>query len=281
MLRTRILTALVMGPLVLAALLLLPPRGWGIAMLAVVVVAAHEWAQLARFAKATKVLFIALLLAVGLGLLFLPAAGFARGWPPVIVYVGCGMSGVFWLLLAPLWLKQRWSTKGQPVMLLTGWIVLIGAWIALVELQARSPWLALAAMAIVWIADTAAYFSGRAFGHNKLAPMISPGKTWEGVYGGLAAVAIYALCLLPFARAAGFEPVVDAWAIVVWIALGMGITAISVVGDLYESLMKRDAGVKDSGSLLPGHGGVLDRADALLAAMPLAALAAQCFLVKS
>jgi phosphatidate cytidylyltransferase len=165
-------------------------------------------------------------------------------------------------------------------MVLSGWIVLVGAWMALVELQSRSPWLVLAAMAIVWIADTAAYFSGRAFGRRKLAPQISPGKTWEGVYGGLAAVAVYALCLVPFAREAGFAPVVGALAIALWLGFALLLAGISVIGDLFESLLKRHAGVKDSGNLLPGHGGVLDRTDALLAAMPLAAIAAQLFLAK-
>jgi phosphatidate cytidylyltransferase len=136
-------------------------------------------------------------------------------------------------------------------------------------------------MAIVWIADTAAYFSGRAFGRRKLAPEVSPGKTWEGVYGALAAVALYALCLLPFAHDAGFAAPVDAATVAAWLAFMLLVTAVSVIGDLYESLLKRHAGVKDSGHVLPGHGGVLDRADALLAAMPFAALAAQFFLVKA
>jgi len=139
----------------------------------------------------------------------------------------------------------------------------------------------LAAMATVWIADTAAYFSGRAFGRRKLAPQISPGKTWEGVYGALVAVAVYALCLVPFAREAGFGAVVGAPAIAAWVGFALLLAGLSVFGDLFESLLKRHAGVKDSGNLLPGHGGVLDRVDALMAAMPLAALAAQWFLVKT
>jgi phosphatidate cytidylyltransferase len=166
-------------------------------------------------------------------------------------------------------------------MVVVGWVVLLGGWMALVELQSRSPWLVLAAMAIVWIADTAAYFSGRAFGRRKLAPEISPGKTWEGVYGALAAVALYTFLLLTLAAPAGLANALDASVIAASIACALMITGISVIGDLFESLMKRHAGVKDSGNLLPGHGGVLDRIDALLAAMPLAALAAHVFLVKA
>jgi len=280
MLRTRILTALVLAPLVLAALFLLPPRGYGIAMLGVTLLAAREWSRLAGFADGMQWMFLGAILTAGVGLLFLPASGFDRGWPGAIVLAVCGMSTLFWLLLAPFWVKLRWPTAGKLAMAVCGWIVLLATWLSLVELQARSPWLVLAAMAIVWIADTAAYFSGRAFGRRKLAPQISPGKTWEGVYGGLAAVAIYALCLVPFAREAGFAPAIDALAIAVWLGFALLLAATSVVGDLFESLLKRHAGVKDSGNLLPGHGGVLDRTDALLAAMPLAALAAQLFLVK-
>ena len=99
---------------------------------------------------------------------------------------------------------RRWPTRSSPLLAVAGVVVLIGAFVALVELQARSPWLVLAAMAIVWIADTAAYFTGRAFGRRKLAPPVSPGKTWEGVYGALAAVALYALALVPLAHRAGY-----------------------------------------------------------------------------
>ncbi len=281
MLRTRILTALVLAPLVLAALFLLPPRGFGVAMLAVTLGAAHEWARLAKFSLRRLLAFVIGILLISAGLLFAPASGFERGWPAAIVLAGCGTGALFWLVVAPLWIRLRWPTTGQLAMAGSGWIVLIGAWMSLVELQSRSPWLVLAAMAIVWIADTAAYFSGRAFGRRKLAPQISPGKTWEGVHGGLAAVAVYALCLLPFAREAGFAPALGVVAVAAWLAFVLLMAATSVIGDLFESLMKRHAGVKDSGKLLPGHGGVLDRTDALLAAMPLAALAAQLFLVKS
>jgi len=159
--------------------------------------------------------------------------------------------------------------------------VLVGAWVALVELQARSPWLVLAAMGVVWIADTAAYFAGRRFGRRKLAPRVSPGKTWEGVYGALFAVALYALALAPLAQRAGFEGASGTATTLAFVVVVMLLAAVSVVGDLFESLLKRQAGVKDSGSLLPGHGGVLDRVDALLAAMPFAALAATTWLAKA
>jgi len=278
MLATRILTAVILLPLVLAALFLLSPTGWGVVALAAIAAAAAEWASLAGFRKPVWLLFVAATLLFGCGLLFAQAAGFDGGWPDVVVLGICGAATAFWVLVAPLWLRFRWKPSSQVGAACTGWLVLIGAWVAVVELQAHSPWLVLAAMAIVWVADTAAYFAGRAFGKRKLAPEISPGKTWEGVYGALAAVAVYALALVPLAAAAGYTGIVAPAAIAAWVAFALALTALSVAGDLFESLLKRHAGVKDSGKLLPGHGGVLDRTDALLAAMPAAALAAIVFL---
>ncbi len=280
MLKTRILTAAVLIPAVLAALFLLSPAAWGAVTLLIIVVAAFEWACLVGLANASRMVFVGGTLAIGGALLFGEAAGFACGWPAGIVLAVCGVAALFWALLATPWVIARWPTRVRVAMAVLGWIVLIGAWMALVELQARSPWLVLAAMAIVWVADTAAYFSGRAFGRHKLAPNVSPGKTWEGVYGAWIAVAIYALALVPFAAAAGFGSRVSGPAVALWVGFVLLLASVSVVGDLFESLLKRHAGVKDSGNVLPGHGGVLDRTDALLAAMPFAALAAQLFLAK-
>ena len=281
MLKTRVATALMLAPLVLAAMFLLSPMAWAIAMLVATMQIAWEWARLSNFTLPTLLVFVAGVALACLCLLYAPVAGFARGWPTAVVASVCGVSAMFWIAVAPAWVIGRWTTRKSWAMVPAGWVVLIGAWLALVELQARSPWLVLAAMAIVWIADTAAYFAGRAFGRRKLAPLVSPGKTWEGVYGGLVAVAVYALCLVPLARDAHFTGEVGALSVVLWLALALLSAGISVLGDLFESLMKRHAGVKDSGRLLPGHGGVFDRTDALLAAMPLAALAAQLFLTKT
>ena len=277
MLGRRILTAAVLIALVLAALFLLAPRAFGAVLLGVVLIAAHEWAKLVGLSGARGVLFVGALLASGLVLLFGPL-GFARGFPDAVVLSICGAASLFWIFVAPPWIVRRWAPRSPLIPALVGWIVLTGAWLALVELKARSPGLVLAAMAIVWIADTAAYFGGRSFGKHKLAPEVSPGKTWEGVYCGVAAVGVYALALIAFAAPAGYTGMVDAATIALWVAFAAALAAISVVGDLFESLLKRHAGVKDSGHLLPGHGGVLDRTDALLAAMPPAALAALVFL---
>jgi phosphatidate cytidylyltransferase len=277
----RVATAAVLVPLVLAALFLLPRLGWALFTLAIVVLAAHEWSRLAGYGGTGEGLLLAAVVASGAALLFVPAFGFGRGWPDAVVRAVCGVAAAFWIVVAPAWLAAGWPGARRAATGAVGAIVLVGAWVALVELQARSAWLVLAAMAVVWIADTAAYFAGRRFGRRKLAPAISPGKTWEGVYGALAAVSLYALALAPIAPRAGFEGAAGPGTTLAFVAFAMLLAAISVVGDLLESLLKRQAGAKDSGTLLPGHGGVLDRIDALIAAMPLAALAATFWLAKA
>ncbi len=281
MLKLRVLTAAVLVPLVLAALFLLPPTRFALVTLVAIAIAAHEWARLVGLARAGAAAYAVLVGVAALALVLTNAGGLASGWPDVVVYTACVAAALFWLVAAPLWLHGRWPTQRRGPMLGLGVLVLLGAWVALVELQAQSAWLALAAMAIVWIADTAAYFSGRAFGRRKLAPAISPGKTWEGVYGGCAAVAVYALLLAAFAAPAGLRGDLGAVGVAAWVAFALLIAAVSIVGDLFESLLKRNARVKDSGKMLPGHGGVLDRIDALLPALPLAGLAAHLVLGRS
>ncbi|MEP7329997.1 MAG: phosphatidate cytidylyltransferase [Betaproteobacteria bacterium] len=281
MLKTRILTALLLIPAVLAALFLLPSFGWALATLAVVTIAAQEWSRVTGLTVTGGRVFTGALVVVGAALLGLAWSAPAGGWVPGVVTGVCGVAVLFWLAIAPLWVIKRWSTRHTALQIAVGFVVLLATWVALVELQARSPWLVLAAMAVVWIADTAAYFTGRAWGRHKLAPLVSPGKSWEGVYGAWVAVLLYAWLLSPLAVAAGFRGTTGVIAVVLWLLFVFVMASASVVGDLYESLMKRQAGVKDSGTLLPGHGGILDRIDALLAAMPLAALATQWFLVPS
>lgn len=260
-------------PLVVAALFLLGPRAWAFAVLAVVALAAWEWGRLVALGNVVTALFVAALVVAGVVLEGAGAKAAGAGLAPGVVYAACGAAALFWVAVAPRWLAAHWRTTGRWWTLVVGFVVLLATWVALVELRAHSPWLVLAAMAVVWIADTAAYFTGRAFGRRKLAPAISPGKSWEGVWGGLAAVAAYALVLALVAPAPVVPAPLAGFALVAFVAVAVLLAGISVLGDLFESLLKRQAGVKDSGRLLPGHGGVLDRVDALLAAMPLAALA--------
>jgi phosphatidate cytidylyltransferase len=279
MLLTRIVTAVVLAPLVVAALFGLPPAGWALVALGFVVAAAWEWAALAGRGTAARAAYAAATAMLGLALLLAPSAGFgSAGWPAALAVPLLALATAFWTLLMPAWLSRRWRLPPGSGGLALGWVLLFATWVALVQLQARSPWVVLAAMALVWIADSAAYFAGRAFGRRKLAPQISPGKSWEGVYGGLVAVGAYAAWLLVVARDHGLTGASSFASAVIWIATALALAMLSVGGDLFESLLKRHAGVKDSGRTLPGHGGVLDRIDALLAAMPPAALAAMVLL---
>jgi phosphatidate cytidylyltransferase len=273
----RVATGALLIVAMLAALFLLPTIAFGVLMLLLVTAGANEWARLASLRGAGRVLFVAATFAGGVILIGLAVT---HGFAPVVLGA-CGAATLYWLAIGVPSVLAKWLPASTLARALVGFVVLEGALVALVALQARSPALALAAMAIVWIADTAAYFTGRRFGRRKLAPAISPGKTWEGAFGAVIAVVAYALLLLPLARRAGFAGPIDVASIVAWIVFAVALVALSIVGDLHESLQKRKANVKDSGTLLPGHGGVLDRIDALLAAMPPVALASLAALQQS
>jgi len=171
-----------------------------------------------------------------------------------------GLAGVFWIALAPGWLARGIGAGRPDALVVAGFLVLLPAALAMVSLEPR---LLLAVLALVWIADSAAYFVGRAWGRRKLAPSISPGKTWEGAAGGVAGALVYAIICKRFFADVGWVPYLAAAAL---------LAAMSIVGDLFESAAKRRAGVKDSGALLPGHGGILDRIDSATAVLPIAAL---------
>ncbi|AOX99482.1 phosphatidate cytidylyltransferase [Jeongeupia sp. USM3] len=262
MLKQRVLTALVLIPLILLGLFALPQAAWTGFVAVILGFAAWEWQRLAGMHGLVARLYP--LLTPGLFLLLaLPVSS-------PFMLLGVMLAGcVFWGLVVPCWLRTKWRlADGGNINALLGWAVLLPAGLAMVVLRDGSMggWLLLIIMAIAWVADTAAYFSGKAFGRRKLAPTISPGKSWEGVVGGMAGVAIYA-AVVPKAPFIGGDSVAT-W---VWVALALLLTALSVIGDLLESLFKRQIGLKDSSQLLPGHGGVLDRIDSLLAILPVAA----------
>ena len=276
-LATRVATGGILVAGVLGALFLLPPPGWAIVAMLIVAGAAHEWAALAGLGPVGRLALAAATLAGCAALLWL---ALPLGWSSALVVPACGAATLFWLCVGTPSVLAGLRPASAVALGVAGWVVLLGAFAAVAALQARSPWIALAAMALVWVADTAAYFSGRRFGRRKLAPAISPGKTREGAYGGIAAVALYALLVLSLAGRNAFPDVFGGARIVPWTGFAVALAALSIVGDLYESQLKRRAGVKDSGALLPGHGGILDRIDALLAAMPPAALATTLLLTQ-
>lgn len=253
MLKARVVTALLLVAGFLAVLFLLPVWMAGLVFALVAALGGWEWAGLMRASQRGRIAFG--LLVFGLCLLFWtsPEQGFPLLW---------GLSAAFWLLFALPWISWRKSAACATV----GLVVLLPTWAALVALQARGPELLLAVMALVWVADIAAYFAGRAFGKHKLAPAISPGKTWEGVGGAVLGVLAYGFAVAHFLpQLAGIDPLP-------LVAILLLLTALSIIGDLFESLAKRQADIKDSSNLLPGHGGILDRIDSLTSTLPLVAL---------
>ena len=267
MTKTRVLAALVMAPLVIAAILLLPTPWLALLAAVVFLVGLWEWLRLAEV-EDTLARTVLLVLNLVLMVAMVRASRTASGGSLVLLQVAA-MAGVGWWLLAALWLRaydfgSDHDSGARAAKLAAGTLAVIPAWCALVLIHAQSPnghaWL-LVALLIVWAADTGAYFAGRKFGRHKLSPRISPNKTIEGLVGGALAGVLVGVGGGVVAGTATSElPAVALVALAVVLA--------SAVGDLFESLLKRHAGVKDSGDLIPGHGGLLDRMDSVLAALP-------------
>jgi len=242
-------TAAVLIAALLAALFLLP-RPWLAALAAGLAgLAAFEWARLCRldgrkaWAYAAAMVFASIVLYN------------TEPWWPVFA-----ISCVFWIVAAPLWMWRGVAAGHARALAAAGFVVLPPTALALATLP---PLQVLLVLVLVWIADTAAFFAGSAWGRHKLAPSISPGKTREGAVGGVVAALAYAIICAALVEGIAWVPYLAAAALV---------AALSIVGDLFESAVKRQAAVKDSGSLLPGHGGILDRIDSATSALPLAAL---------
>ncbi|WP_277374276.1 phosphatidate cytidylyltransferase [Pseudomonas sp. AA-38] len=258
MLKQRIITALVLLPIALGGFFLLDGLAFALFIGAVVSLGAWEWARLAGFeSQGLRVAYaavVALLLAV---LYLLPGLA-----PLILALAVLWWVAATWLVLGYPDRSRYWG--GLPGRLLIGLLILLPAWQGLVLLKQwpQANGLIIAVMLLVWGADIGAYFSGKAFGKRKLAPRVSPGKSWEGFYGGLAASLLITLLV-------GLQ---QGWSVgsLVLALLGAALVVmVSVVGDLTESMFKRQSGIKDSSNLLPGHGGVLDRIDSLTAAIPL------------
>jgi phosphatidate cytidylyltransferase len=256
----RLLTAAVLLGAFLASLLL--DRVWFAGLVAALIGAgAHEWGRLVGLRRGGALAYAVLAGAlVALLCWALPSGG---AFEQALLALGA----VFWLFVAPAWLWRGVGVFGGFGLALCGVAVLACAGLAAASIPRRE---LLFVLGLIWIADTAAYFAGNAFGRRKLAPTISPGKTWEGAAGAAAASVIYAMiCGMPGAPLAGLAQSAGWGAYVGGAVLLCG---LGILGDLFESALKRRAGAKDSGSLLPGHGGILDRIDSIVSTLPIAAL---------
>jgi phosphatidate cytidylyltransferase len=275
------MTALALLAVILPALLTEMRWAWPMVSFVFVLLAAWEWLRMLEPARANFAALLALAL-FGLGVILAlgrEPARIAGGDPfwSALVLAGCALGCLFWGVVAP-WQLRTLGNNFVPAW--TAVLVLAAAWLAVVQLQLRGMWELLSGLAVVWVADVAAYFVGRRFGRKKLAPRISPGKTQEGAFGAGFAVVSLSLAaamlapphwpaVLPMRWLAELSATVTSGlALLIWIAILLVLVGLSILGDLYESMIKREAGVKDSSGLLPGHGGVLDRIDALLPVLP-------------
>ncbi|MCP4289728.1 MAG: phosphatidate cytidylyltransferase [Gammaproteobacteria bacterium] len=261
MLLQRVATALVLVPLVVAGVLHLSTTALALILALVVLMGGWEWTRLAGIDSIPgKISYLLVLAAVMVGLAVIPH--FFAQWVPIAAL----LFTLFWLFVTVKLVRYHPSIEpafGKLGKSIIGFLVLAPAWISLWILHGLyedGPYLLLYLMILIWVADTFAYFSGRHWGRVKLAPDISPGKTREGVYGALTGAALCGALLY------GLRP--ETAPLPVLIIFSVLIALISVVGDLFESLLKRQVGVKDSGNILPGHGGILDRIDSLTAAAP-------------
>src|SRR5574343_73771 len=261
MLKTRVFTALVMAGLLIPAIFLLDDFRWAVVTALITAIAGWEFGRLAGL-KSLQPVMLAILIA-GLALSALNLLGFDD-----FAFLGrCLLivSALFWLGVVPFWLRHRWQVTSGFLMSAVAIVVLLPTWYALIYLRSVSPGWLFAALLGVALADISAYFCGRAWGSRKLAPNISPKKTWEGAWGAMFVVTL--LSGIAFGYRHGMHPSIAL------LVLAMPVlTLVSIAGDLFESLLKRQVGLKDSSALLPGHGGVMDRIDSHTAALPLIAL---------
>ncbi|CAG73948.1 phosphatidate cytidylyltransferase [Pectobacterium atrosepticum SCRI1043] len=272
MLKYRLITAFILIPIVIAALFLLPPLGFTLVTLAVCMLAAWEWGQLAGFASYGQRLWLAILCGflLALMLLSLPAYHYSVHIPQISIALWSSLVwwgvALFLVLFYPA--SASFWRHSRTLRLVFGIMTIVPFFWGMVALRhynyAINPfagaWWLLYVMLLVWGADSGAYMFGKLFGKRKLAPKVSPGKTWEGFLGGLATSALISLLFSLYA------PLTVAASTLLICSIAAALA--SVLGDLTESMFKREAGIKDSSHLIPGHGGVLDRIDSLTAAVP-------------
>ena len=262
MLKARLISAAVMVPLVVAGVLYLPTEVFALVLGLIVAAGLWEWSRLVTLhGMIARLVYVAVVLLLP-GLLWQVRP---ETYLDLVLSVAVG-----WWLWALFWVSHpQIGAQAGPLTkilkMLAGVLVMVPAWVALVVLHGNDnngPLLVLIVLIMIWLADSGAFFAGRKWGRTRLAPLVSPGKTREGVYGGLLASLVFA------AAAGGFYSQSYSWTLA-FLVVSLLAMMFSVVGDLLESLMKRQSGIKDSGSIIPGHGGVLDRVDSMFAAAPM------------
>lgn len=264
MLKTRIITAAILIPFVILGTLFLPSKTFAVVSGLVFWCALWEWTALAGFksifSRSIGLILMPLCTLLLLAILQRFGTSVLQDSVPLLImgfWLLAGLSVVSYPKFSLFW-------KHKVVSLVSGCLVVIPAWFMLVALQYLNPQLVLYVFCLVWVSDIAAYFAGKRFGKHKLAPALSPGKTWEGVLG--AFIGGFVVILV------GFRVLDQNLNFFSWIGLGLITITFSIVGDLFESLFKRLQNLKDSGAILPGHGGLLDRIDSLTAAVPIFAI---------
>lgn len=278
MLKERVLSAIVLIALVLCALFLFTPFYFALALGLVAALGVWEWTQFARFKQLLARLCISAFLGAFIFLWLFTEGDYLNAGRVFENYLSLLLlNSISWWILALLLVvtypaSAKYWGKNKPIHLLFAFATLIPFIAAVLRLRLEhytldphhGLFLLLYVFVLVWAADSGAYFAGRAFGKHKLAPKVSPGKTWEGVFGGLVTAAVLACVFIYFSS----ETLLGQRAMTGFIVLSMATVAISVLGDLTESMFKRESGIKDSSQLIPGHGGILDRIDSLTAAVP-------------
>lgn len=257
MLKTRIITAFALLAGLLTVVFFASTEVWALITLGIVLLGIYEWSNLIRLNKIQRYAILLITLVSGLLIAYMHLTPFSS-YQSYTILALLGISSLFWIMIAPVWLVTRKPCSNTFFMSILGLLLILATWVGLVGLHAINPLLLLGVMATVSIADSAAYFAGKKFGRHKLAPEISPGKTWEGVLGALLAVTVYGIALCYYQQ-------FSLW-LIVFLCL---LVILSILGDLLESLLKRKADLKDSGQLLPGHGGILDRIDGFMPTLPI------------
>lgn len=261
MLKQRLVTALLLAPLAATGILYLPNPIFALAWAAVLNLAAWEWSALGKMVKGQRIAWLG-------GFNFCLLVLWFYHDVKVLVENTLFAASLFWIVVAILMLfgiisvlKKLPNGVYQVTSVVAGLFILVPAWLALVSIHDGSSIMTLLVFCLVWVADIGAYFCGKRWGSHKLAPAISPGKSWEGVVGGLLAVLVFAFMWISLAGYQGKE-------LIFTVSICVVAVIASVYGDLLESVFKRVSGIKDSGQLLPGHGGIMDRLDSITAAAP-------------